>query len=129
MTPDNQMHYCIHIIVTLREGEVTNLNLPMHGVDSIADVFQDGLKEQITKAQVLALGEAILFFGRWLCKEGLAFGSARIVRFSLTGPVNWAGRKAQVEGTVNTVQEGHWAIADAVMEKKMKAKGPGNPQE
>ena len=30
----------------------------------IADMFQHSLKEQITKAVVLAPGEAILFFGR-----------------------------------------------------------------
>ena len=30
----------------------------------IADMFQDGLEEQITEAVVLAPGEAILFFGQ-----------------------------------------------------------------
>ena len=30
----------------------------------IADMFQEGLEEQITKAVVLATGEAILFFGQ-----------------------------------------------------------------
>ena len=30
----------------------------------IPDIFQDGLEEQITKAVVLALGEAVLFFVR-----------------------------------------------------------------
>ena len=44
------------------------------------------------------------------------------------GPVNWAGRTAQVEVTVNTVQEGHTVIADTIIEKKMKARGPGHPQ-
>ena len=39
-----------------------------------------------------------------------------------SGPVNWAGREAQVEMAVITVQEGHRAIADAVMEKKTKAR-------
>ena len=34
----------------------------------------------------------------------------------------------QVEVTVNTMLEGHRAIADAAMEKKMKARGPGHPQ-
>ena len=31
----------------------------------------------------------------------------------------------QVEGTANTMQEGLQAIADAVMEKKMEARGLG----
>ena len=34
----------------------------------------------------------------------------------------------QVEVTANMVQEGRWAIVDAVMEKKLKARGPGCPQ-
>ena len=43
------------------------------------------------------------------------------------GPINWAGRTAQVEVTINTVQEGHQAISDAVVEKRTKARGPGHP--
>ena len=53
--------------------------------------------------------------------------NARVVGFSLTGPVNWASRTTQVETTVNTVQEGCLAIADAVVEKRTKARGPGCP--
>ena len=105
--PDDQTHYCIHISVTLGGGG--DHPPPSHTWSGslIADIFQDDLKEQITEAVILAPGEAILFFGRQLCKEGLPFGSARDIRFSLTGSVNWAGRLAQVEATVNTVQEGH----------------------
>ena len=84
--------------------------------------------DQITKAVVLAPGEAILFFGRCSQREGLPYRSAKDVEFSLRGPVNWAGRTAQMEATANTVQEGDWAIVDAVMEKKTKARGPGCPQ-
>ena len=47
------------------------------------------------------------------------------VGFCLAGPVNWAGREAQVKMMVSTVQKGHQAIADTVMEKRTKAKGPG----
>ena len=103
--------------------------LPSHAWSGllIADMFQDGLEEKITEAVVLALGEAILVFGRWLCKEGLPFGSARHIRFSLTGPVNWARRMVQVEAIVNTAQKGHQAIMDAMMEKKTKASGPRCP--
>ena len=60
-----------------------------------------------------------------MCKEGLPFGSARDIRFSVTCSVNWARRPAQVEATVNTVQEGNQAITDIVMEKKMKTRGSG----
>ena len=54
-------------------------------------------------------------------------GNVRDVGFSLTGPINWAGRTAHVEVTINTVQEGHQAIVDAVVEKRNKARRPGCP--
>ena len=34
------------------------------------------------------------------------------------GPINWASKTAHVEAIVNTVHEGHWAIADAVVKNK-----------
>ena len=99
-TPDDKMHYCVHIRVTLGErgGDPPPPSHAWSG-SSIADIFQGYLKEWITKAVILAPGESI-----WWHKEGLPFGSARDARFSLTGSVNWARRPAQVEATVNTVQ-------------------------
>ena len=54
-------------------------------------------------------------------------GNARDIGFSLKGPISWAGGAAQVEVTLNTVQEGCPAIADAIVEKRTKARGPGHP--
>ena len=62
-----------------------------------------------------------------MLKERLSLGDARDVGFCLGGPVNWAGREAQGEKMVITVQEGCQAIADAVVEKKTMARGPGQP--
>ena len=91
-------------------------------------MFHNGLEEWITEAVVLALGEAILFL-RWrLLKEGLPHGDARDVGFCLGSLVNWARRESQVEMRVNTIQEGHQAIADAVVERITKARWPGCPQ-
>ena len=42
-------------------------------------------------------------------------------------PISWASRAAQVEVAVNTIQEGHQANAEAVVEKRNKARGPGYP--
>ena len=70
--------------------------------------------------------EAILFFGQWWLKEGLPLGNTRDVRFSLMGPINWAGRTAQIEATINTVQEGHWVISHVVTEKRTKVREPGH---
>ena len=76
---------------------------------------------------VLTPGEAMLFFGRQSLKEGIPHGKARDAAFSLAGPVIWAGRGAQVKVRVHMVEESHQSIADAVVEKRMKAQGPGHP--
>ena len=39
----------------------------------------------------------------------------------------WASRTAQVEVTINTVQEGCQAIVEAVVEKTAKKRRPGHP--
>ena len=119
------MHYCIQVRVTLgKEGG--DQPPPSHEYTGSlsANMFQDGLEEWITEAVVLALREAILFFGWWSLKEGIPLGDPRDVGFNLASPVNWARREAQVEMMVSTVQEGHQAIADAIMEKTTKARGP-----
>ena len=124
---EDWMHYCIHIKVTLGEGRGNQPPPPYAWTSSlIADIFQEGLEKRITKAMVLGPGEAVLFFGRWSLKEGLPHGKARDVAFCVAGPVTWTGRQAQVKTTVNMVQEGCWAIADAVVEKRMKAQVPGH---
>ena len=123
------MHYSIQVRVTLGEGW-GDQPPPSHAWTSslIADMFQDDIEEWITEAVVLTPGEAILFFRRWSLKEGLPLSNAREVGFSLASPVNWAGREAQVELMVSTVQEGCRAITDAFVEKRTKASGPGHSQ-
>ena len=62
---ENQMCYCIHIRVTFEEGggDQPPSSHAWSGL-LIADMFQEGFKEQITKAAVLTSKEAILFFGQ-----------------------------------------------------------------
>ena len=84
-------------------------------------------EDQITEAVVLSPGEAILFFGRCSRNEELTYHRARNIEFGLGGPFYWAGRPAQIEASRETVQEGCHATVDAVVEKKMKARGPGQP--
>ena len=74
---------------------------------------------------VLSPGEAILFFGRHSRNEGLPYCRARDVEFCLRGPFNWARRPTQIEALMKTMWEGHHAIVEAVVEKRMKARGPG----
>ena len=120
---------CVYVRVTLGEGG-GDQPLPSHAWcgSLIANMFQDGLDEWTTKAPVLALGEAVLFFGRWSHKERLPYTSARDIGFSLTGQVNWAGRTAKIKVTAYMVQEGCWAIADAVTERNTKARSPWHPK-
>ena len=97
-TLEEQTWFCIHVRVMLGEGggDQPQYSHAWSGF-FIVDMFQEGLKEQITEAVVLAPEEAILFFGQWSCKEGLPLWSARDVGFSLMGPISWAGRTAHVE--------------------------------
>ena len=73
----------------------------------------------------MTTGKAILFFGRHFKNEGLPHQRARAVEFGLGGLFNWAGRSVQVKALRKTVQEGCLPILEAVVEKKMKARGPG----
>ena len=55
--------FCIQARVTLGEGGGDNPPPPYAWTGSlIANMFQDGLEEQIIEAVVLAPGEAVLFF-------------------------------------------------------------------
>ena len=58
-------HSCIHVRVTLGEGG-GDQPPPSHAWSGslISDMFQESLKEQITKDVVLAPGKAIQFFGQ-----------------------------------------------------------------
>ena len=63
-----------------------------------------------------------------MLKEGLPLGDTRDVGFSLASPVNLAGREAQVEMVVSTVQEDCQATADAIVEKRTMTRWPGCPR-
>ena len=92
----------------------------------ITDILQEAWPEDhIIEAMVLSPGEAILFFGRCSKNEGLPYHRERDNEFGLGGPFNWARRTVQIEALRKTMQEGCHAILEAVVEKKMKARGPG----
>ena len=127
---NDQLYYCIHITVTLEEGKGDQLP-PSHmwSGSLITNILQEACPgDQITKAVVLAPGEAVLFFRRYLLKEGLLYNNAWHVEFGLHSPVSWAGRTVQVETAITTMPEDHWAIADAIMETKNKGQRALAPQ-
>ena len=75
-------------------------------------------RDCINEAVVLAPGKAILFFRMCSHNEGFFYCDTQDIEHSLMDSVTWAGGTAQEEVTVNTIQDGHRAITDTVLEKK-----------
>ena len=60
--------------------------------------------------------------------EGLKADEARDATFLLTGAGTWVGKLAYLTTNPMTIQEGKRAIAQAVLDNTVKARGPGCPQ-
>ena len=82
----------------------------------------------LTEAVVIGPGRAILFYGRHSMGEGLKVEEARDAAFLLTGAGTWVGKSAYLTANPMTIQEGRRAIAQAVLDNRVKARGPGHPQ-
>ena len=59
--------------------------------------------------------------------EGLKADEARDATFLLTGAGTWIGKSAYLTANPMTIQEGKRAIAQAVSDNRVKARGPGHP--
>ena len=59
--------------------------------------------------------------------EGLTADKARDATFLLTGAGTWVGKLAYLTADPMTIQEGKRAIAQAVFDNRVKARGPGCP--
>ena len=59
--------------------------------------------------------------------EGLTADKARDATFLLTGAGTWVGKSAYLTTDSMTIQEGKMAIAQAVTDCPVKARGPGHP--
>ena len=97
----------------------------------MALVVEDMLQEAragLTEAVVIGPGRAILFYGRHLMGEGLKVDEARDATFLPTGAGMWVGKLAYLTANSMTVQEGRRAIAQAVLDNRVKARGPGCPR-
>ena len=128
ITPKDWTCYCTHIRMTLGEGRGDHPPSHAWSGSLIVDTLQEACpRDRIIQAIVLSLGRAILFFGRCSRNEGLLYWKVKDIELGLRGSLNWAGKPAQIEETINTMQEGHQAIAEAVVEKKTKARGAGCP--
>ena len=94
-------------------------------------VVEDMLREAragLTEAVVIGPGRAILFYGRCLMGEGLKADKARDAAFLLTGAGMWVGKLAYLTTNPMTIQEGRRAIAQAISDNRVKARGPGHPR-
>ena len=77
----------------------------------------------LTKAVVIGPGRAVLFYGRHSMGEGLKADEARDAVFLLTGAGTWVGKAAYLITDPMTIQEGKRAIAQAVSDNRVKARG------
>ena len=98
---------------------------PLHAW--MAPVVEDMLQEVragLTEAVVIGPGRAILFYGRCSMGEGLKADEARDATFLLTGAGMWEGKSAYLTANPMTLQEGKRAITQAVLDHRVKSRGP-----
>ena len=97
----------------------------------MAPVVEDMLREARaghTEAVVIGPGRAIVFYGRRSMGEGLKVDEARDTTFLLTGAGTWVGKSAYLTADPMTIQKGRRAIAQAILENRVKVRGPGCPR-
>ena len=81
----------------------------------------------LNKTVVIGPGRAVLFYGRCSMGEGLTTDEARDATFLLTGAGTLVGKLAYLAAGPITIQEGRRAIAQAITDCQVKARGPGHP--
>ena len=121
-------NYCLSIQVILTD-ELGNVPPPSHSWTT--PVVEDMLRETragLMEAVVVGSGRAILFYGRHSLGEGLKVDEARDATFLLTGAGAWLGKSAYLTADPMTLQEGKRAIAHAVSDHGVKARGLGCPR-
>ena len=121
-------NYCLSIHITLTD-ELGDVPPPLHAW--MTPVIEDMLQETragLTEAVVVGPGKEILFYGRQFFGEGLKADEARDATFLLTGAGTWVGKLAYLTADPMTLQEGKRAIAHAISDHGVKARGPGCPR-
>ena len=121
------MNYCLAIQATLTDelGDV-----PPSSHAWMAPVVEDMLQETragLMEAVVIGPGRAILFQGRHSMGEGLKADEARDATFLLTSAGTWVGKLAYLTTDPMTLQEGKRAKTHAILDHRVKARGPGHP--
>ena len=124
--------HCLEIRVTLTD-ELGDVSPPSHAwMAPVVEVMLQEARAGLTEAVVIGPGRAILFYGRHSMGEGLKVDKARDATFLLTGAGTLVGKLAYLTANPMAVQEGRRAIAQAILDNRVKARGPGhlwvNPQ-
>ena len=90
------------------------------------DMLHDA-RTRLTKVVVIGPGRAGLFYGRCSMGEGLRVDEARDAASLLTGAGTWVEKSAYLTADPMTIQEGRWAIAQAITDCQVKARGQNIP--
>ena len=120
------IRYCLEIHVTLTK-ELGAVSPPSHSwmAPLVEDMLRD-VRTGLTKAVVTGPGRAVLFYRRHSL-GGLTMDDARDATFLLAGAGTWVGKPAYLATDPMTIQEGQWAIAQAITDCQVKTRGPGHP--
>ena len=86
------------------------------------DMLHDA-RTRLTEAVVISPDRAVLLYGRCSMGEGLTSDEARDTTFLITGAGTSVGKLAYLAADPMTIQEGRWAIAQAVTDCQVKARG------
>ena len=120
-------NYCLEIQVTLTE-ELLAMPPPSHSwmAPQVEDMLQEA-RTRLTEAVVIGPGRAILFYGRHSLRDGLKADEVRDASFILRGAGTWVAKSAYLTADPMTIPKGKRAIAQAVSDNRVKARGLGHP--
>ena len=113
--------------MTLTE-ELGAIPPPTHSwTDPLVEDMLCKARTGLMEAVVTGPGMAVLFYGRRSMGEGLMADEARDATFLLTGAGMWVGKLAYLTTDPMTIQEGRRAMAQAISDNRVKARGPRHP--
>ena len=79
----------------------------------VEDILHDA-RTGLPEVVVICPGRAVLFYGRCSMGEGLMADEARDAAFLLTGAGTQVGKSSYLTADSVTIQEGRWAITQAI---------------
>ena len=87
----------------------------------VEDMLHD-IRTGLTEAVVIGPGRAVLFYGKCSLGEGLTTDETGDSAFLHTGAGMWVGKPAYLAAGPMTIQEGWWAISQAITDCWVKAR-------